>query len=77
LSSLRLDPLQWETTHSILEFAAVSNRYYTVDFRNTLDSGTWTNLFEIPATITNRTIRLTNSVTTPMRFYRIQIPANE
>ena len=77
LSYLRLEPLRRQATNSILEFAAVSNRYYTVDFRNTLDSGTWTNLFDIPAMATNRTLRMTNSVTSPMQFYRIQIPSNE
>ena len=76
LSYLKLEPIQVLSGNSILEFGAISNRSYTIDFRNTFDSGTWTNLYDVPAATSNRIIRFTNTVTTPKRFYRIQIPSD-
>ena len=60
---------------AVLQFEAVSNRNYTLDYRNVLESGTWTNLFAVPSTTNNRTVRLTNSMTAPQRLYRVTIPA--
>ena len=74
LSYLKLEPIRIIGTGSVLEFGAVANRYYTIDFRNTLESGAWTNLVEILPATSNRVIRITNDVTTPTRFYRVQIP---
>jgi hypothetical protein len=77
-SYLKLEPLQFlPGNNAILQFDAVSNRTYTIDFRDTLDGQTWTNLYSIPAGTTNRTLLFTNAFTTPMRVYRIQIPPQQ
>jgi hypothetical protein len=70
-------PLVIGGAEAVLQFEAVSNRSYTLDYRNVLESGTWTNLFAVPSATNNRTIRLTNSVTAPTRLYRVTIPAAE
>jgi hypothetical protein len=76
-SVLRLEPLQFVPgSKAVLQFDAVANREYTIDYRDTLGSGMWTNLFFIPQAASNRTLQFTNQLTTPMRLYRIQIPSN-
>ena len=78
LSYLKLEPLQFlPGDNAILQFAAVSNRTYSIDFRDTFDSGTWTNLYSIAPATTNRTLFFTNNFSTPMRSYRIQIPPTQ
>jgi hypothetical protein len=77
LSYLRVEPLRLQSGNAILEFAAVSNRNYNIQFRDTFDSGVWTNLFTVPAATNNRTLRFTNAITTPIRFFRIEIPSND
>jgi len=77
-SYLKLEPLQFlPGNNAVLQFAAVSNRTYTIDFRDTLDSQTWTNLYSIAPATTNRTLFFTNNYATPMRYYRIQIPPGQ
>ena len=63
--------------NAVLQFQAVSNRTYTIDFRDTLDSATWTNLYSIAPATNNRTLFFTNNYATPMRVYRIQIPPQQ
>jgi hypothetical protein len=78
LSFLKVEPLAIASEDTaIVEFEAIASRYYTIDFRNSLDSGSWTNLLQVPATTTNRTIRFTNSAAGPVQFYRVQIPSND
>ncbi len=73
-SYLRLEPLQFlPGNNAILQFAAVSNRTYGIDFQDTL-ANAWTNLYSIAPVTTNRSLSFTNNYTTPTRFYRVQIP---
>jgi hypothetical protein len=78
LSYLKLEPLAWAgASNVLLQFGAVSNRNYTIEFRDSLETGGWSNLFTIPAVNSNRVMALTNAVATPMRVYRIAIPSSE
>jgi hypothetical protein len=57
-----------------LNFIAVSNRSYTIQYRNTLSSGTWTNLADVGASITNRSISLGDTNVGRSRIYRLVTP---
>lgn len=54
-------------------FLAVSNKSYTVQYRNSFSTGAWLRLQDVPAAVTNRVLTVTN---TPgaMRFYQIVTP---
>lgn len=74
LSYLKIDLASLSSTEAVFQFSARSNHAYTVDFRDDLSTGGWSNLVEYFAVATNRTIRLTNAVAPPMRVYRVTIP---
>jgi hypothetical protein len=60
-----------------LQLAGIVNHTYTIQFRDSLDSGSWSNLINIPAPATNGPIQFTDpaaSLTTP-RYYRAVTPA--
>jgi hypothetical protein len=57
-----------------VQFQAVSNVTYTVEYRDSLSTGTWNPLTTVSAAPTNRTVMLTNVVPTPPRFYRVRMP---
>ena len=56
----------------VLNFNAISNRTYVIEQRTTLESGNWTNRWEIPSVETNRLIQITNtSPANDASFYRL------
>ena len=59
-----------------LTFAAVSNKTYTVQSREILGSGNWSNLVNFAATPTNRVQQWTDTTATneALRYYRIVTP---
>lgn len=57
-----------------MEFLAVSNRTYTVEFTDELGSG-WQRLADFVALTTNRVERAVDSRSNPERFYRLRTPA--
>ncbi len=60
-----------------LEFTAVSNKTYAVEFRNEIQSGTWNLLEPIPAVNTNRVVEVFDPSTPApglRRFYRLVTP---
>lgn len=57
-----------------VEFDAVSNLNYTMDYRNSLSTGAWLNLANVPAAPSNRTVVLTNTVPPGTRFFRVTKP---
>jgi hypothetical protein len=78
LSCLRIEPLRrpmsggWE-----LQFTAVSNRTYAVEFCDEPRSGAWQRLAEIPASGTNRVYTIVDGLAPPggaSRFYRVATP---
>jgi hypothetical protein len=59
---------------STIEFNAVSNRTYAVQFRDVLGAGNWTNLIGIVAQPTNRLESIIDPAARPSRFYRLVTP---
>jgi hypothetical protein len=55
-------------------FNAESNRTYTVEARNSLTAGTWTELTNIPAQPTDATVTITNTVGSTDRYFRVRTP---
>ena len=60
-----------------LEFLAVSNRTYTVQYNNNLEAGDWTTLADVVARSTNRFERVLDPTTQPARYYRLLTPRTE
>lgn len=77
-SYLRLEPiLTLPGGDQVLQFQAISNRTYTIDSRDALGSGTWSNLYLVLPAATNRTLMLTNTPGASSQFFRIQLPASQ
>jgi hypothetical protein len=72
-SYLKLKPIEGAAGRS-LEFQAVSNRTYTVQFTDALAAGQWRKLTDLGATLTNRTTIVTDPVGGLTRFYRLVTP---
>jgi len=58
-----------------LQFLAVSNRTYTVLYRDSLFGGTWSKLADFPAQPTNGVITIRDPIWRPGRYYRLVLPA--
>jgi len=56
-----------------LEFFAVANKSYTIEFRNSLTAGTWAPLAHVDALPTPRVVRWPDSPG-GLRFYRLRTP---
>ena len=61
-------------TGAVVTFAAVSNRTYAVEFRDSFSGGSWGVLTNIPALPANTTIHITNAIVSPQRFFRARTP---
>jgi len=59
-----------------LEFLAVSNKTYTVQYRDAVDTGEWSRLADVVAVATNRVVEVTDGLgpTDGTRFYRLVTP---
>ena len=57
-----------------VQVSAVSNRTYTVQYSDALNSGQWRKLGDIFARATNRVETFTDPSTTTNRFYRVILP---
>jgi hypothetical protein len=71
LSYLRIDQGPGAAT---VRVAAVSNRTYSVQYTDRLDSGQWTRLADIIARPTNRVETFTDPSGTTNRYYRVALP---
>ena len=58
-----------------LQFNAVSNRTYSVQFKGSLDAPSWQKLIDLGARSTNRLEIIVDPEATPGRFYRLATPA--
>jgi hypothetical protein len=58
----------------VFQFSAVSNKSYTVEYRNSLSTGAWLRLQDYVAAPADRTVSLTNALGSPMRFYQVATP---
>ncbi|MBM3845195.1 MAG: hypothetical protein FJ405_02765 [Verrucomicrobia bacterium] len=75
LSYLKVDRIS-VTPSTMLQFLAISNRTYTVQFKDALDALAWSKLTDIPAHATNRIeIVIDLDRSSSQRFYRLATPA--
>jgi len=72
LSYLRVD-LSLEPGANV-EFMSLSNHNYTVQFRDDLGSGTWSNLTHVYSRTTNNLERISDPEAKPRRYYRLVTP---
>jgi hypothetical protein len=77
-NSLRIQSIRWMPAGaSKLEFTALSNKTYAVEFRDDASAGGWSLLQGITATNTNRSVEVIDPTTPPpgaRRFYRLVTP---
>lgn len=71
---LRYSPPGYDDT-VVLEFHAVANHTYSVQYHDALTTSPWETLQSYPAASTNRTIRLADPDAHTSRFYRLATPA--
>ena len=74
LSYLRIERLAGAPNEATLEFNAVSNRTYTVLFKNTLADPVWSKLGDVEARTTNRVATISDRNSITGRFYRLATP---
>jgi len=55
------------------EFTAAANKAYSIEFRDSLESGSWQKLTDIASAPSERGLQLPINVTGSMRFYRIVV----
>ena len=73
-SYLRIDQVSMPGM-SIVQVAAVSNRTYTVQFKDDLASPTWSKLVDLIARPTNRVETIKDPSPSAHRIYRLALPA--
>jgi hypothetical protein len=71
-SSLRLSVIGLNPVR--LEFFAVSNKTYTIEYQNVLASGSWTKLLDFSAQGTSGARQTTDPSASGTRFYRLRTP---
>ena len=74
LSYLKIDRLRIGTV-TLLEFLAISNRTYTIEYGDALDAQSWQTLVSLPARATNRLELVPDFPVSTNRFYRLVTPA--
>lgn len=72
LSHLQVDQITGGP--ATLQFSAVSNRTYSVQFKGSLDAPAWQKLIDVGARSTNRIETVIDPEATPGRFYRLATP---
>jgi hypothetical protein len=76
LSYLKVEGLTVGSGLATLEFRAVSNKTYSILWKPSLDSGSWSVLTNLPASLTNRLERVTDPTPDVVRrLYRLATPA--
>ena len=73
LSYLKIDSLT-APPGAILTFGAISNRTYSVQFKDALEAATWSKLTDVPARTNNYSATIPDTNYTTNRFYRIATP---
>ena len=72
---LRVDNITADLGLRTLRFAAVSNKTYSVLFRNVLNTSLWSKLTDVTARSTNRVVTVTDSNPDGSgRYYRLVTP---
>jgi len=73
-SCLKVNRVTLGTGDAAIEFLAVSNHTYTVQFTDGLQPASWQRLADVPARSTNRTETVTDAGVSANRFYRLVTP---
>jgi hypothetical protein len=73
VSSLRIDRISLNGS-AMIRFEAISNRTYTVEFTDAVESGQWLRLADVVARASNRTERIIDPSFPPRRYYRLATP---
>jgi hypothetical protein len=73
-SYLKLDAIATSPSEASLQFMAVSNRTYTVEFTDALGLRSWSKLADLPALPTNYLEILTIPASATNRYYRLLTP---
>ena len=76
LSYLKVD-LASVASGAALEFFAISNKTYAIEFNDTLRPAEWSNLVDVAASATNRVQSVTDSSAIPHRAYRLVTPRKQ
>ena len=58
----------------LFSFVAVSNKNYTVQYRNSLSTGSWLRLQDVTNVAFDRVLNVTNTPGQPTRFYQVVTP---
>ena len=76
-SALRFESVAAQNGSIVLSFMAVSGKFYTVQYRDSLSTGTWTKLRDIPASQTTGWTEVTDEPLSARagRYYRLVTPA--
>jgi hypothetical protein len=72
-SRLQIEPIS-ATGQTTIQFMAIANRTYSVQFNDHLDTGPWKHLSDIVARTNNRLESIIDPSPTAGRFYRITTP---
>ena len=76
LDVLRVDSILFSAGSATLKFVALSNRTYSVQYRNSLAPGPWSTLVNVNARLTNHVETVSDLDAAPdARFYRLTTPA--
>ncbi|HUR45767.1 MAG TPA: hypothetical protein VMZ27_07840, partial [Candidatus Saccharimonadales bacterium] len=75
LSNLKLTSLSWSNSLLQMQFQAVSNRTYALQYNTSLESTNWLNVSKIVGRRTNHTEVLGDPASGGTRFYRVVTPA--
>jgi Chitobiase/beta-hexosaminidase C-terminal domain/CotH kinase protein/Lamin Tail Domain/NedA-like, galactose-binding domain/Immunoglobulin domain/Bacterial TSP3 repeat/Immunoglobulin I-set domain len=75
-SFLRIEKMALGSGRTI-EFNAVSNKTYTVQFKEALSDPVWSRLADVVAAASNRLMRVTDESAAPGRYYRLATPRQE
>ncbi|MBI1839549.1 MAG: lamin tail domain-containing protein [Verrucomicrobia bacterium] len=73
LSYLKIDAIEVGLATK-LSFSAVSNKTYTVQYRDRLDPGPWIKLADVPAGATTHTETVMDPAPATRRYYRLVVP---
>ena len=73
LSYLKVEAATTPGTTAV-QFGAMSNHTYTVQFTDALGTGAWSRLADVPARATNFTLQISDPTATTNRFYRVATP---
>ena len=79
LSYLKIESIESElaTSGSMrVSFIAVSNRTYTIEYRDSLLPGAWSRLTDVSSAVSNRTVQVVDNPppTISKRYYRLATP---